>query len=93
MMRAECSAGPAAELHDHNAPPQVGAFVQSQMPGSRLVTLKREPNTVTDVDPFNLLDHPMYVVTAEADGERAGCLVGYASQCSIQPARFMVWLS
>lgn len=56
--------------------------------------LKREPYTVTDLDPFTgLLDYPMYVVTAEADGERAGCLVGFASQCSIQPARFMVWLS
>jgi flavin reductase (DIM6/NTAB) family NADH-FMN oxidoreductase RutF len=49
---------------------------------------------VTDLDPFtDLLDYPMYVVTAEADGERAGCLVGFASQCSIEPARFMVWLS
>ncbi|MFC9846585.1 flavin reductase family protein [Streptomyces sp. NPDC060223] len=47
-----------------------------------------------DLDPFtDLLDYPMYVVTAEADGERAGCLVGFASQCSIRPARFMVWLS
>ncbi|MET9887777.1 flavin reductase family protein [Streptomyces sp. NPDC006430] len=35
----------------------------------------------------------MYVVTVEAAGERAGCLVGFASQCSIRPPRFMVWLS
>ncbi|QGV82382.1 flavin reductase [Streptomyces ficellus] len=35
----------------------------------------------------------MYVVTAVAGGERAGCLVGFASQCSIQPPRFTVWLS
>jgi flavin reductase (DIM6/NTAB) family NADH-FMN oxidoreductase RutF len=49
---------------------------------------------VTDLDPFtDLLDYPMYVVTAEAEEERAGCLVGFASQCSIQPARFMIWLS
>ncbi|QFR02112.1 flavin reductase [Streptomyces phaeolivaceus] len=49
---------------------------------------------MTDLDPFtDLLDYPMYVVTAVADGERAGCLVGFASQCSIRPARFMVWLS
>ncbi|MFF4274264.1 flavin reductase family protein [Streptomyces sp. NPDC001536] len=49
---------------------------------------------MTDLDPFtDLLDYPMYVVTAEADGEKAGCLVGFASQCSIRPARFMVWLS
>ncbi|MFD3841530.1 flavin reductase family protein [Streptomyces sp. NPDC058642] len=49
---------------------------------------------MTDLDPFtDLLDYPMYVVTTQADGEKAGCLVGFASQCSIQPARFMVWLS
>ena len=39
------------------------------------------------------LDYPMYVVTAAADGERAGCLVGFASQTSIHPPRFTVWLS
>lgn len=40
------------------------------------------------------LDYPLYVVTATAvDGERSGCLVGFASQCSIRPARFVVWLS
>ncbi|KOY54930.1 flavin reductase family protein [Streptomyces sp. XY332] len=47
-----------------------------------------EPNSVTDV-----LDGPVYVVTAAAVGEVAGCLVGFASQCSIHPPRFMVWLS
>jgi flavin reductase (DIM6/NTAB) family NADH-FMN oxidoreductase RutF len=40
-----------------------------------------------------LLDYPVYVVTAAAEQERAGCLVGFASQCSIQPARFAVWIS
>ncbi|MFJ8196687.1 flavin reductase family protein [Streptomyces sp. NPDC096152] len=39
------------------------------------------------------LDPDMYLVTAAADGERAGCLVGFAAQCSIRPTRFMVWLS
>ena len=39
------------------------------------------------------LDYPMYVVTAAGDGERAGCLVGFASQCSIDPPRFMVFVS
>lgn len=39
------------------------------------------------------LDYPMYVVTAAADGVRAGCLVGFGSQCSIDPPRFMVFLS
>ncbi|MFF5701183.1 flavin reductase family protein [Streptomyces sp. NPDC012794] len=35
----------------------------------------------------------MYVVTAASGGRRAGCLVGFASQCSIEPPRFTVWLS
>ncbi|KOX36555.1 MULTISPECIES: flavin reductase family protein [unclassified Streptomyces] len=36
----------------------------------------------------------MYVVTAAtADGERAGCLVGFASPCSVDPPLFMAWLS
>ncbi|GGS90106.1 oxidoreductase [Streptomyces violaceus] len=39
------------------------------------------------------LDPDMCVVTAVAGAERAGCLVGFASQCSIQPVRFVVWLS
>jgi flavin reductase (DIM6/NTAB) family NADH-FMN oxidoreductase RutF len=34
----------------------------------------------------------MYVVTAEADGERSGCPVGSGSQCSTRPARFVLWL-
>ena len=39
------------------------------------------------------LDYPMVVVTT-ADGEdRAGCLVGFAAQCSIDPPLLMVWLS
>ncbi|MBL1084361.1 flavin reductase [Streptomyces actinomycinicus] len=35
----------------------------------------------------------MCVVTAVAGGDRSGCLVGFASQCSIRPPRFAVWLS
>lgn len=38
-------------------------------------------------------DGPMYVVTVASGGRRAGCLVGFASQCSIDPPRFVVWLS
>ena len=40
-----------------------------------------------------LLNYPMFVVTTQADGERAGCLVGFATQVSIQPRRFLVGLS
>jgi flavin reductase (DIM6/NTAB) family NADH-FMN oxidoreductase RutF len=39
------------------------------------------------------LDYPMVLVTAAADGERAGCLVGFSTQCSIDPPRFIVCLS
>jgi flavin reductase (DIM6/NTAB) family NADH-FMN oxidoreductase RutF len=39
------------------------------------------------------LDPDMCVVTAAADGDRAGCLVGFACQCSIEPVRYAVWLS
>jgi flavin reductase (DIM6/NTAB) family NADH-FMN oxidoreductase RutF len=39
------------------------------------------------------LDPDMCVVTAAAGGERAGCLVGFSSQCSIRPVRYAVWIS
>ena len=39
------------------------------------------------------LDYAMYVVTAASAERRAGCLVGFGSQCSIDPPRFMVFLS
>ncbi|WP_406010962.1 flavin reductase family protein [Streptomyces sp. NBC_00637] len=49
---------------------------------------------MTDMDTFtDRLNPDMCVVTAEAGGERAGCLVGFASQCSMRPVRFVVWLS
>ena len=35
----------------------------------------------------------MMIVTAAAGGEKAGCLVGFATQCSIHPPRFAVWIS
>jgi flavin reductase (DIM6/NTAB) family NADH-FMN oxidoreductase RutF len=39
------------------------------------------------------LDYPMYVVTAAAGGEPAGCLVGFGTQTSIHPARFLACIS
>ena len=41
----------------------------------------------------SMLDYPMYVVTTCAGGKRAGCLVGFTSQVSIGPPRFLVGLS
>jgi flavin reductase (DIM6/NTAB) family NADH-FMN oxidoreductase RutF len=40
-----------------------------------------------------LLDYPMFVVTTRTDDEQAGCLVGFASQVSIRPPRFLAGLS
>jgi flavin reductase (DIM6/NTAB) family NADH-FMN oxidoreductase RutF len=40
-----------------------------------------------------LLNYPMFVVTTRVDGVAAGCLVGFASQTSIHPPRFLVGLS
>lgn len=49
------------------------------------------------MEPFDkvmsLLDYPMYVVTTRAGDETSGCLVGFATQVSIDPARFLVGLS
>jgi flavin reductase (DIM6/NTAB) family NADH-FMN oxidoreductase RutF len=39
------------------------------------------------------IDYPMFIVTAAADGERSGCFVGFATQASIDPARFLVMIS
>jgi len=64
-----------------------------RIPASRL----RDAGTMKDQDPFEQLvgaiDYPMYIVTAFADGERSGCLVGFTSQASISPRRFMVCIS
>ena len=39
------------------------------------------------------LDYPLFVVTAAGEEERDGCLVGFATQCSIDPPQFLVCLS
>jgi flavin reductase (DIM6/NTAB) family NADH-FMN oxidoreductase RutF len=35
----------------------------------------------------------MMIMTTAVSGQRAGCLVGFHSQCSIDPDRYAVWLS
>ncbi len=42
---------------------------------------------------MSALDPPLTVVTAAAAGERAGCLVSFHAQSSIDPERYCVWLS
>jgi flavin reductase (DIM6/NTAB) family NADH-FMN oxidoreductase RutF len=52
---------------------------------------------VTAAATFNALvgdlEYPMFIVTARADGEPLGCLVGFATQASIDPPRMAVCLS
>ena len=52
--------------------------------------------TVT-TDAFNSivssLDTPLIVVTTGVSNERAGCLVGFHVQSSIDPERYCIWLS
>ena len=38
-------------------------------------------------------DYPMFIVTVASSNEVSGCLVGFTSQCSIDPFRFLVCLS
>ncbi len=50
-----------------------------------------------DVDAFDrlvaALDPPMLIVTTATADTRAGCLVGFHSQCGIDPRRYVVWIS
>ena len=39
------------------------------------------------------VDYPMYVATVAVGDVRAGCLVGFATQTSIHPPRFLVCIS
>src|SRR5690348_6276936 len=55
------------------------------------------PGSGVDTDRFDAfvdgLDYPMFVVTTAHGGERAGCLVGFTTQASIDPPRMLVCLS
>jgi flavin reductase (DIM6/NTAB) family NADH-FMN oxidoreductase RutF len=39
------------------------------------------------------LDYPMFIATVAAGGERSGCLIGFATQSSISPPRFLAGIS
>lgn len=39
------------------------------------------------------LDYSLFIVTATAEGEHSGCLVGFATQVSIRPQRFLICIS
>src|SRR4051794_17433192 len=54
----------------------------------------RPGGTDADLEPFvSRLDYPVYVVTTQVGNDRAGCLVGFTTQTSIDPARFLVCIS
>jgi flavin reductase (DIM6/NTAB) family NADH-FMN oxidoreductase RutF len=44
-------------------------------------------------DVSEMLDYPMFVVTTVGDGIRSGCLVGFTTQASIDPPRWLVGVS
>ncbi|HJP73981.1 MAG TPA: flavin reductase family protein [Pseudonocardiaceae bacterium] len=39
------------------------------------------------------VDPPMFAVTTSVDGVRAGCLVGFVTQCAVHPVRYLVCLA
>ena len=39
------------------------------------------------------LDPPLVVVTVAVGEERSGCVVGFSTQCSMDPPRYAIWLS
>jgi flavin reductase (DIM6/NTAB) family NADH-FMN oxidoreductase RutF len=49
------------------------------------------PDAFTSI--MSSLDNPLIVVTTAEGRERAGCLVGFHAQSSIDPDRYCVWLS
>ncbi|GAB2967922.1 flavin reductase family protein [Nocardioides montaniterrae] len=44
-------------------------------------------------DLLTSLDPPMVLVTTAAEGEQAGCLVGFHCRSSIDPGQYSIWLS
>jgi flavin reductase (DIM6/NTAB) family NADH-FMN oxidoreductase RutF len=51
------------------------------------------PSSATFAEVVAQLDYAMFIITTAADGERAGCMIGFASQVSIHPPRFLACLS
>jgi flavin reductase (DIM6/NTAB) family NADH-FMN oxidoreductase RutF len=50
-----------------------------------------DPHSFDDL--MGRVDHAMLIVTTAVGDERSGCLVGFHSQCSIEPSRYAIWLS
>jgi flavin reductase (DIM6/NTAB) family NADH-FMN oxidoreductase RutF len=39
------------------------------------------------------LDYPVYIATTSVNNEPSGCLIGFATQCSVHPPRFLACIS
>jgi flavin reductase (DIM6/NTAB) family NADH-FMN oxidoreductase RutF len=60
------------------------------------ITLRLASRAVSDAAFQSLigrLDYPMFIVTTIGAGERAGCLLGFSTQTSIDPERFLACIS
>jgi flavin reductase (DIM6/NTAB) family NADH-FMN oxidoreductase RutF len=58
------------------------------------MTMSEEADAARDFDALvGKLDYPMFIVTTRSGEEVAGCLIGFATQCSIDPPRFLICLS
>jgi flavin reductase (DIM6/NTAB) family NADH-FMN oxidoreductase RutF len=44
-------------------------------------------------DLMGSLDYPVYIVTTTAGDERDGCVIGFGTQSSVEPGRFLACLS
>jgi flavin reductase (DIM6/NTAB) family NADH-FMN oxidoreductase RutF len=53
--------------------------------------LSTEPRVLAEL--LDALDYPVFIVTATAGDVRAGCVVGFTTQSSLDPVRFIVCLS
>ena len=65
--------------------------------GHACAVLGGEINELFMASPFEqlvaTLDYPLYVVTTALPNRPTGCLVGFATQCSIHPPRFLACIS
>lgn len=49
--------------------------------------------TSTFLELAGSLDYPLFIVTASDGDRREGCVIGFATQCSVHPPRFLACLS
>ena len=52
-----------------------------------------DPTSAANHAMVERLDYPMFVVTVADGDEASGCLAGFVTQCSIEPARYLVCIS